>query len=815
LRKVILILFLFNLLSLFFVKQNIYAEGEEFENRIIFKEIFKNLDRRLNSKNYEDIKIKTIKAECVKISEIANKFAFIFVTKLRKIIRNCIISIQFLEKIFRTYENTFVFEIEPESISFTLKKILTERVMILIKPYNPAQTERLNLLNSEVFNEGNWDSALLKRYWFNLQSIIAGGLLKKIDKYVADGSEVDELLSAVCNDISKKITYLEGIEIEIKEFEKVEELKFLSYFEKKRKFLEYMKKSLKGFSKSYVLLDTLIKARPGIISDNVSGGSSKLKEKLKKIKEIVEEKILKGEGINITDLKRLYFDSDELIFKTQAPEVAKQVLSAYFDTFVLFLEAYMYRKLKLVQDSPGFSEIVTRIDNNMKIFNKILKKENELKNFDDRSSREIDRSLSSNLNSDTNDADDEENRIRESNKTFEKKIKNSTTEVMAKSPEQDIDKDEEFDIEVPEIVVPIPEIGKEFQDKGSFSKEASYKGEEEKKNEEEKAFKLEKVEVNKEVTIEARKKDRKIQDIEKSFDLAKENIKVVKKEQKVEGISSVGAKKKDLKEIAEQEKSIEGKKEEKRQKEIKPGNRCYKCSALLPDKAKFCPECGGCQFCPKCNMRILKEYKFCPNCGYKLVSKAQTFAKPIKIKKKVSSGTLKKDEIKEKENRTISKKLKNQQQQKKKKKKSPTAAKKINVVNVKTVTSQSRLSLILQKYKKRKQLIYRRKNSIRKTLHLKKTVKRRSHPVINMLLYNRYNSRVMLLYKTEFRFRKPMKVSRSLKKEIKNMLLDVQITLDKCLKYEKAYGKSPELKDYQDKMAALAHKLRQLKEWAK
>lgn len=49
--------------------------------------------------------------------------------------------------------------------------------------------------------------------------------------------------------------------------------------------------------------------------------------------------------------------------------------------------------------------------------------------------------------------------------------------------------------------------------------------------------------------------------------------------------------------------------------------KCQKCGCSLPEKSKFCYQCGEkveipkLQFCPECGMEFLPEAKFCMNCG--------------------------------------------------------------------------------------------------------------------------------------------------------------------------------------------------------
>ena len=57
--------------------------------------------------------------------------------------------------------------------------------------------------------------------------------------------------------------------------------------------------------------------------------------------------------------------------------------------------------------------------------------------------------------------------------------------------------------------------------------------------------------------------------------------------------------------------------------------KCSKCSAINPDNAQFCHNCGSKEFiksesnkkiCPKCGEDNLKDSKFCHSCGASLDS---------------------------------------------------------------------------------------------------------------------------------------------------------------------------------------------------
>lgn len=60
---------------------------------------------------------------------------------------------------------------------------------------------------------------------------------------------------------------------------------------------------------------------------------------------------------------------------------------------------------------------------------------------------------------------------------------------------------------------------------------------------------------------------------------------------------------------------------------------CSKCGASIPEKSKFCPECGASLglTCPKCGEAIAKGAKFCHNCGEKLVASVKTCKKCGKV----------------------------------------------------------------------------------------------------------------------------------------------------------------------------------------
>lgn len=45
---------------------------------------------------------------------------------------------------------------------------------------------------------------------------------------------------------------------------------------------------------------------------------------------------------------------------------------------------------------------------------------------------------------------------------------------------------------------------------------------------------------------------------------------------------------------------------------------CIKCKVLIPENAKFCPECGAAQkvkHCVECGFKFISSEKFCPECG--------------------------------------------------------------------------------------------------------------------------------------------------------------------------------------------------------
>ena len=54
----------------------------------------------------------------------------------------------------------------------------------------------------------------------------------------------------------------------------------------------------------------------------------------------------------------------------------------------------------------------------------------------------------------------------------------------------------------------------------------------------------------------------------------------------------------------------------------KSGKKCIKCGAIIPEKAKFCPECSAKQVetkvCPNCHEEMSAKAKFCHNCGTKV-----------------------------------------------------------------------------------------------------------------------------------------------------------------------------------------------------
>ena len=53
------------------------------------------------------------------------------------------------------------------------------------------------------------------------------------------------------------------------------------------------------------------------------------------------------------------------------------------------------------------------------------------------------------------------------------------------------------------------------------------------------------------------------------------------------------------------------------------GRACQGCGAIVPQGAKFCPECGkkqeAARFCPECGNKCTDGVKFCPECGTKLI----------------------------------------------------------------------------------------------------------------------------------------------------------------------------------------------------
>lgn len=52
------------------------------------------------------------------------------------------------------------------------------------------------------------------------------------------------------------------------------------------------------------------------------------------------------------------------------------------------------------------------------------------------------------------------------------------------------------------------------------------------------------------------------------------------------------------------------------------GKKCAKCGAIIPQNAKFCPECGEKvalkKFCSECGAEVSANAKFCPECGNKI-----------------------------------------------------------------------------------------------------------------------------------------------------------------------------------------------------
>ena len=69
--------------------------------------------------------------------------------------------------------------------------------------------------------------------------------------------------------------------------------------------------------------------------------------------------------------------------------------------------------------------------------------------------------------------------------------------------------------------------------------------------------------------------------------------------------------------------------------------KCAKCGAMLPQNAKFCPECGekatvsssDTVECPNCGKTVLKG-KFCPECGYKFVTACPKCGKDVSVSAK-------------------------------------------------------------------------------------------------------------------------------------------------------------------------------------
>ena len=79
------------------------------------------------------------------------------------------------------------------------------------------------------------------------------------------------------------------------------------------------------------------------------------------------------------------------------------------------------------------------------------------------------------------------------------------------------------------------------------------------------------------------------------------------------------------------------------------GKQCSKCSALLPDTAKFCDKCGApvqeqpqAQYCPKCGTRLEPGTKFCGSCGTPVKpssnQRSQQFADRPKDEQQKDSG---------------------------------------------------------------------------------------------------------------------------------------------------------------------------------
>lgn len=64
----------------------------------------------------------------------------------------------------------------------------------------------------------------------------------------------------------------------------------------------------------------------------------------------------------------------------------------------------------------------------------------------------------------------------------------------------------------------------------------------------------------------------------------------------------------------------QGMKQEPSSQTKKPTIKCPKCGFEIPEKTKFCPECGNkmTRTCPKCGTDITGNSKFCSECGAKL-----------------------------------------------------------------------------------------------------------------------------------------------------------------------------------------------------
>ena len=57
---------------------------------------------------------------------------------------------------------------------------------------------------------------------------------------------------------------------------------------------------------------------------------------------------------------------------------------------------------------------------------------------------------------------------------------------------------------------------------------------------------------------------------------------------------------------------------------------CASCGHTVPDRAKFCPECGGAQApqCASCGAELRPAVKFCSECGTRVAASAPGRSRP-------------------------------------------------------------------------------------------------------------------------------------------------------------------------------------------